>query len=128
MHIYTDIEVAGIKGRKTLKRVIIETGATFTVLPREVIEEIGAPRVPVDPVEVELSDGRRVKAELYAVGVKIGSRWGGTIAVCFSGRYTGDRREDTRRPRPEAKPRDGAARRGETSRCSVLLCRFLNGG
>jgi len=55
------------------------------VLPREVIEEVGAPRVPVDPVEVELGDGRRVKAELYAVGVKIGSRWGGTIAVSFPG-------------------------------------------
>jgi len=80
-HFYVDIEVVGSRGRRVLEKVLVDTGATFTVLPPEVLEEVGALRVPVEAVEVELGDGRRVKVELYAIGVKLGSRWSGTIVA-----------------------------------------------
>ncbi|ADM28495.1 hypothetical protein Igag_1698 [Ignisphaera aggregans DSM 17230] len=84
-HIYADIEVIGSRGRKTLEKILIDTGATFTVLPKEIIDEIGAIKIPVEPIEVELGDGRRIKAELYSIGIKFRSREGGTIAISFPG-------------------------------------------
>jgi len=82
-HVYADIEVVGSKGRRMLEKALIDTGATFTVIPKNIIEEIGALKIPIDSVEVELGDGRKVKAELYAVGVRLGERWGGTVVVSF---------------------------------------------
>jgi len=82
-HVYVDIEVVGSRGRRVLEKVLVDTGPTFTVLPPEVLEEVGAWRILVEAAEVKLGDGRRVKVELYAIGVKLGSRWSGTIVVSF---------------------------------------------
>ncbi len=83
MHIYADVEIIGLKQAKKLAKMLIDTGATFTVLPQDILEEIGAMRIPVQPIEIELGDGRRIRAELYAVGLKLGDRTGGTIVVSF---------------------------------------------
>jgi len=41
---------------------MVDTGATLTVLPPRIAEEIGVPRLPMT-LKLELADGRRVAAE-----------------------------------------------------------------
>ena len=50
-HLHTDMTVRGSKAAIELKNVLIDTGATHTVLPEEVLEQVGAGRIPT---EVEL--------------------------------------------------------------------------
>ncbi len=44
---------------------------------------IGGLKLPVKPVDMELGDGRKVRAELYAIGIAFRGREGGTLAACF---------------------------------------------
>lgn len=83
-HIYTDITVRGTKTEKELKNVLIDTGATYTFLPKEILEEIGASTIPGE-VEVELGDGKKVKGKAYGVRVKIGDSEAPAISLTFEG-------------------------------------------
>ncbi len=49
-HVYVDVELIGVKGIGRF-RALVDTGATYTVVPRKVAEELGI-----------ASTGRRVKA------------------------------------------------------------------
>lgn len=81
-HLYTDITVRGDKDTVELKNVLIDTGATYTVLPEEVLEEAGAVRIPTE-VEVELGNGETVKAKAYGVVIKIEEVEAPSICITF---------------------------------------------
>jgi predicted aspartyl protease len=86
-HLYTDIVVRGVKAEKELKNVLIDTGATYTFLPKEILEEIGASIIPGE-VEVELGDGKKAKGKAYGVRVKIGDSEAPAISITFEGAKT----------------------------------------
>ena len=50
--------VRGDKAAVELKNVLIDAGATYTVLPNEVLEEVGA-WGPMPDLEIELVMGKR---------------------------------------------------------------------
>jgi len=49
--------------------VIVDTGATYTVLDKKTANEVGAWRIPFE-IHLELGDGRIVKASMYAIIVR----------------------------------------------------------
>ena len=83
-HVYTKVRLRGASAQHELQNLLVETGATFTVLPRELLEKVGAAKVPTK-TRLELGDGRSVDAEVYAVVMMIEDREGATLAVTFEG-------------------------------------------
>jgi len=83
-HVYADVVVRGAVGEALLKGVIVDTGASYTMLGRDVVERVGAWPIP-HSVDLELGDGRVVKAGVYAVIVSIGDRSAAALAACFEG-------------------------------------------
>ena len=62
----------------------MDSAASYTVLPRNVVERVGAWPIP-HTVDLELGDSRVVKAGVYAVIVRLGDRSAYTLAACFEG-------------------------------------------
>lgn len=83
-HLRTDITVRGTKDARKLKDVLIDTGATYTVLPESLMEEIGASVIPGE-TEVELGNGNKVRAKAYGLRIKIKQVEAACIAICFDG-------------------------------------------
>lgn len=81
-HLYADIKVKGNKATRELKQVLIDTGATFTVLPEEILEEIGAARLPSE-FEIGLGDGRKVRAKAYGIVVEMEEVEAPAIGITF---------------------------------------------
>jgi predicted aspartyl protease len=81
-HLYTDITVKGSKGARELKNVLIDTGATYTVLPEDILEQVGAGRIPTE-LEVELGNREKVKAKAYGVAIKIEDVEAPAISITF---------------------------------------------
>ena len=86
-HLHTEMTVRGSKAAVELKNVLIDTGATYTVLPEEILEEVGA-WGPVAEVGVELGNGEKVKAEAYGVAIKIQDVEAPSIGITFEGAQT----------------------------------------
>jgi len=86
-HIYADVTIKGSKASVKLKNVLIDTGATYTVLPEEVLEEVGA-WGPMREIDLHLGDGRRVKAKAYGIVVGIGDVEAPAIGIAFEGTQT----------------------------------------
>lgn len=82
-HIHVDARVKGEKGERDLKEILIDTGATYTILPLELVEEAGAARIPPYTTDVELGDGRTVKASVHAASIAINGREGPAIILAF---------------------------------------------
>jgi predicted aspartyl protease len=53
----------GPKGKVEIKNVLIDTGTTYTVLPKEKLEQVGA--YYGHDTEVKLGNRERIKAEIY---------------------------------------------------------------
>jgi len=79
--------VRGNKAAIELKNVLIDTGATYTVLPEKILEEVGAARIPGE-VEVELGNGQKIKAKAYGVAIKIEEIEAPAISIAFEGAQT----------------------------------------
>ena len=86
-HLHTNITVRGSKATVEIKNVLIDTGANYTILPMKVLEEVGAGRIPTE-VEVELGDGKKVKARAYGVAIKIEDVEAPAISLAFEGVQT----------------------------------------
>lgn len=70
---YVRIHVSKEKGGPTRSfRVLVDTGATYSMLPRTVLEALDVP--PEDRVLIRLGDGRRMERPLCAVYVRYGTR------------------------------------------------------
>jgi len=67
--------------------VLIDTSATYTVLPESILEEVGAPIIPT-VVEVELANGKKVKAKAYGVVIRIKDAEAPSIGITFEGAKT----------------------------------------
>lgn len=87
-HLYTDVTVRGQKAARKLKNVLIDTGATYTVLPAKLLEEIGAWGPMHEEIEVALGDGKRVKAKAYGVTIAIEGAEAPSISLTFEGAQT----------------------------------------
>ncbi len=86
-HVYTDLVVKGRKGELSLPGVLVDTGATYTVLPEEIIEEVGA-WGPISEIELEPGNGTRVKARAYGVTIRVEDAESPAIVVTFKGART----------------------------------------
>lgn len=86
-HLHTDMTVRGSKAVVELKKVLIDTGATYTVLPEKVLEKVGASRIPGE-VEVELWNGQSIKAKAYGVAITIEEVEAPAISITFDGAQT----------------------------------------
>jgi predicted aspartyl protease len=84
-HLHADITIRGSKAAVELKNVLIDTGATYTVLPEKVLEEVGAARIPT---EVELGNGKKVKAKAYGIAIKIEEAEAPSIGITFQDAQT----------------------------------------
>jgi len=82
--VYTKVRLIGTNVRHEIENLLVDTGATFTVLPRELLEKVGAAKVPTR-TKLELGYDRSVDAEVYAVVMVIEDREGATLAVTFEG-------------------------------------------
>ncbi len=86
-HIYTDMTVRGSKAAIEMKHVLIDTGASYTVLPEEVLQKVGAGRIPSE-VELSLGNGEKVKAEAYGVAITIEGVEAPAVCLTFKGAQT----------------------------------------
>jgi len=86
-HIYTDIVIKGARGTKELKEVLIDTGATCTVLPKRDLNEVGASLLPTE-VKVELGNGQEISAEAYGIVIIIANAEAPAIGITFEGAQT----------------------------------------
>lgn len=80
-HTYSEITVRGEEELK-IKDVLVDTGATFTVLPLSVLESIRATKSPY-VVKLQLGDRRRVSAAIYLAEIKINGRKGPARIAAF---------------------------------------------
>ena len=81
-HVYADIIVRGRIGEILLKNIIVDTGASYTVLDKNIVEKIGAWFIPYK-IDLELGDGRIVKADVYAVIISLEDRSSCYISFMF---------------------------------------------
>jgi len=82
-HVSLDITIRGPRGSRIIKNLLVDTGATYTVLPRQELGSVGAPAYR--KARVELGDGRTRMADIYLISVKALHREGPAIAVTFKG-------------------------------------------
>ncbi|TMI11710.1 hypothetical protein E6H35_10230 [Candidatus Bathyarchaeota archaeon] len=81
---YTTALVKGEKGQRDMQRIPIDTGAFFTILPSEILFEIGA--YPENlKARLELERGDSLEAWVYSVVVAAQGREDVTLAVTFEG-------------------------------------------
>lgn len=62
------LHLAVPRGEHRITNVVVDTGTTYTVLSRDVLEKVGAPKLPVQ-VSLELGDGRVVETDAHAIAV-----------------------------------------------------------
>ena len=76
----TSIEIGDPEGRRWQSvDVLVDTGATFTMLPRSLLEHLGVR--PEDKVPFELVDGRSVEFDVGETTVRIGNRVRTTVVI-----------------------------------------------
>ena len=83
-HVRVDARIVGRKGVLELKRVLVDTGATYTVLPPEAIGKAGLVKTGYK-APVKTADGRIVEGEVYVGEVEFKQRKGPAIIIGVSG-------------------------------------------
>lgn len=86
-HLHTDMTVRGDKAAVELKNVLIDTGATYTVLPQDILDKVGA-WGPMPDLEIELGNGEKIMARAYSVAITIEGVEMPSIAVSLEGAQT----------------------------------------
>lgn len=79
-----DLIIKGEKGQEVIKDVLVDTGASFSFLPKDRLERAGAFLLP-EKTKVELGNGERVEAEAYAATVEVEGRVGPATILTFEG-------------------------------------------
>ncbi len=81
---FTRAMLKGEKGQRDMQRIPIDNAAFFTILPSEVLSEIGA--YPEDlKARLELDQGDCLETRVYSVVVSAHGREDVTLAVTFEG-------------------------------------------
>lgn len=70
-HVFTQAYVEGLKSGENV-RMLVDTGATLAVIPRDLGERLGVPTLK--PRKVKLADGEEVEAEAGVVHITINGR------------------------------------------------------
>ncbi len=81
-HVYTKAVVKGAKGKREIPELLVDTGATFTVLPPDILRDVGA-SLQLVKKRLELGDGRFIEADVYSVVLSVQDREDVTFAVTF---------------------------------------------
>jgi predicted aspartyl protease len=81
---YADIKITGKKISKTIKRILIDTGASYTVLPKDILRQVGAFELPAR-FYLYLGNGKKVLASSYAVVISMRGVNAPCICVTFKG-------------------------------------------
>ena len=74
-HILVRTIIRGTKGEKTLKGVVVDTGATYTVIPTEIVKQVGAVETPWT-IKLLLGNKRKVSAKIYVAEMELNGRRG----------------------------------------------------
>ena len=82
-HVYKEVKLSWVEERKL--KVLVDTGATFVVLPPELAEEIGMPRSGKKWFKVRLANGEEVQAETGSVIITIDGREAPATAIILEG-------------------------------------------
>ena len=70
-HIFTDAYLEGlVSGEKV--RMLVDTGATFSVISNQLADRLGLPKLPAR--KVKLADGTEVNAEVGVIDIKVNGR------------------------------------------------------
>ncbi|MGC8974157.1 MAG: aspartyl protease family protein [Thermoproteus sp.] len=80
-HVFTRARFRG-RGEVEYDEILVDTGATFTVLPIDAAEKLI--ETPFT-VELRLGDGRKVTAKVYVAEAEIEGRRGPVRVVAFEG-------------------------------------------
>lgn len=84
--IYVDVIPRGEKGKHKLKDILVDTGATFTVLPADILRKVDALHYKVEPRrKLKLGDGGEVETDLYIATLALADREAPTFIVTFNG-------------------------------------------
>ncbi len=86
-HLYTDIIVKGSKAQEEMRDVLIDTGATYIVLPGEILDKVGA-WGPMREMEIELGNSQKVTTKAYGVVIKVKDVEAPSISITFQGAKT----------------------------------------
>jgi clan AA aspartic protease len=70
--------------RSATVRMLVDTGATYTVLPPEVVRRIGAAYLP-GRLAITLVDGRKRRVPVCAVKLRLGDREAAAAVVVLAG-------------------------------------------
>jgi len=83
-HVHVNVRLKGAEGSLEINNVLIDTGASYTVMNSQALKKIGAIKTP-HTVDLELGDGRVVKADVYVAVTSIEGREAPTLCVSFEG-------------------------------------------
>ncbi len=82
-HVYVDAELSWVQTEQV--RLLVETGATYTLLPEDLVQRLGMARSP-RPVRVTLANGSERKFQLGTVLVRLEQREAGaTVRIAPTG-------------------------------------------
>jgi predicted aspartyl protease len=82
----TKASVKGEKGQRDIPRVSIDPSAFFTILPAEILFEVGASSETMR-AKLELEDGSIVEAPIYSVIVSAHGRENVTLPATYEGAF-----------------------------------------
>ena len=82
-HIHTEVKFSGIKGERKV-RALVDTGATYLVLPPELADEVGVAKLP-QRLKLRLANGEEVDVETGAVMIEVKDRVVSATVVIVSG-------------------------------------------
>jgi clan AA aspartic protease len=77
-HVYVDAELSWVHSERV--RLLVDTGATYTLLPEDLVERLGVARSP-RPVGVTLADGSERNFQLGTVLVRLEQREAGATVL-----------------------------------------------
>lgn len=84
-HVYARVKVRGSKGEKILSDVLMDSGAAFTVLPPQVVDEVGFLGESPRSYDITLGDGKKAKARFYLLEAELEGRTWPIRVASFSG-------------------------------------------
>jgi predicted aspartyl protease len=83
-HVRIDVKILGQKGAVELKNILVDTGATYTVLPPEIINKVDLVKTSLK-TPVKIVNGRIVEGTVYVGEVEFKQRKGPAIIIGVSG-------------------------------------------
>ena len=83
-HVNVNITLRGETGTRALSGILVDTGATYTILYPASLEQVGAFKASFT-MDVELGDGRKVPASVYYAAIAVDGREAPAIVLAFEG-------------------------------------------